>query len=168
MHDLIIFNPEIDPCDSSPCANSGSCTSMGPFDFTCECAAGYDGPTCEVDVDECLTAVCPTNSMCVDSINSYVCVCNPGFEDQCTPVSVGDQGDTMNNLTSGATDKTQLAKKSNLTIVVGAAIGGLVGMLVMIIIIIIISICICLKRKTKQLSYDLPGNHQGIVYTHQF
>ena len=71
---------------------------------------------------------------------------------------------------SGATDKTRLAKKSSLTIVIGAAIGGLVGMLIMIIIIIIISICICLKRKTKQLdlSYDLPGNHQSIVCTHQF
>ena len=102
IHDLIIFNPEIDPCDSSPCANSGSCTSMGPFDFTCECAAGYDGLTCEVDVNECLTAVCPTNSMCVDSINSYVCVCNPGFEDQCTSEAMGEQGDTMNNYWSVA------------------------------------------------------------------
>ena len=74
------------------------------------------------------------------------------------------------DLTSGATDKTRLAKKSSLTIVIGAAIGGLMGMLIMIIIIIIVSICICLKRKTKQLdlSYDLPGNHQSIIYTHQF
>ena len=59
---------------------------MGPFNFYCECTAGYTGPTCEEDIDECLTAICPTNSRCVDAINSYTCVCDLGFEgDQCTP-----------------------------------------------------------------------------------
>ena len=54
-------------------------------------------------------------------------------------------------------------------IIIGAAIGGLVGLLIMIIIIVIVSICVCLKRKTKQLdlSYNLPGNHQSDVCTHQ-
>ena len=86
-------NAEINLCDSSPCANSGICTPMGPFDYTCECAVGYAGSTCEVDIDECLTAVCPTNSECVDAINSHTCVCIPGFEgDACTPARVGEQG----------------------------------------------------------------------------
>ena len=66
---------------------------MGPFDFICECAAGYAGPTCEVDINECLTAVCPANTRCVDAVNSYTCVCNPGFEgDQCIPIAMGEQG----------------------------------------------------------------------------
>ena len=66
---------------------------MGPFDFTCECAAGYTGTTCEVDIDDCLTAVCPVNSRCVDAINSYTCVCNPGFGgDQCILIAQGEQG----------------------------------------------------------------------------
>ena len=92
VHDLLL-SPEINPCDSSSCDNSGSCISMGPFEFTCECAAGYTGLTCEVDIDECLTAVCPSNSKCVDAINSYICVCNPGFEEnQCTQLVMGEQG----------------------------------------------------------------------------
>ena len=62
---------------------------MGPFNYSCECAAGYTGATCEVDIDECLPAVCPANSKCVDAINSYTCVCNPGFEGaECTPVAM--------------------------------------------------------------------------------
>lgn len=66
---------------------------MGPFDFTCECAAGYTGPRCEEEIDECLTAVCPANSECVDAVNSYICVCNPGFKgNQCTQLVMGEQG----------------------------------------------------------------------------
>ena len=69
---------------------------MGPFDFTCECTAGYTGPTCEVDIDECLTVICPANSRCMDAINSYTCICDPGFEGaQCTSVVIGEQGNRL-------------------------------------------------------------------------
>ena len=53
---------------------------MGPFNYTCQCAGGYTGLACEDDIDKCLTVTCPNNSMCVDSTDSYVCICNPGFE----------------------------------------------------------------------------------------
>jgi hypothetical protein len=41
-------------------------------DYTCQCAAGYTGSRCEVNVDDCTcqSAVCPNNSMCVDGVNS--------------------------------------------------------------------------------------------------
>ena len=57
----------INPCDSSPCANNGSCVpGMGPprsrVDYTCQCAAGYTGPRCESNIDRCQLAVCPNNS----------------------------------------------------------------------------------------------------------
>ena len=70
----------INPCDSSPCVN-GSCNPLGPFDYACQCAAGYTGHNCEANIDDCLSVTCPSNSMCVDidGINSYKCVCNPDF-----------------------------------------------------------------------------------------
>ena len=76
----------INPCYSSPCANNGSCVPMGPFDYTCQCAVGYTGLTCEIDIDHCLSALCSNNSMCVDGVNSYECICYPDFmldEDRC-------------------------------------------------------------------------------------
>ena len=70
----------INPCNSSSCANNGSCIPVGPFDYTCQCAVGYTGSACESDTDDCMSANCPNNSMCVDGINSYECVCDPDFE----------------------------------------------------------------------------------------
>ena len=72
----------INPCDSSPCANSGSCIpGMGLLgvDYTCQCAVGYTGQRCEVNIDDCQSAICPNNSMCVDGVNSHQCICNPDF-----------------------------------------------------------------------------------------
>ena len=72
----------IPACESSPrCANDGICTSMGPFDFTCQCEVGYTGSICEVNIDDCVSVTCPSNSMCVDGISTFECVCLPGFED---------------------------------------------------------------------------------------
>ena len=83
----------IPACESSPCANDGICTSKGPFAFTCQCAVGYTGSTCEVNIDDCVSVTCPSNSMCVDGINTFECVCLPGFEDSgniCVLVSQTD------------------------------------------------------------------------------
>jgi len=34
------------PCSNSPCKNGGDCTDSGTS-FTCHCADGFSGPTCE-------------------------------------------------------------------------------------------------------------------------
>ena len=69
-------------CDFSPCANGGSCTPMPgkPINFICQCVVGYTGRTCEVNIDDCASATCPNNSMCVDGVNTFECICMPGFE----------------------------------------------------------------------------------------
>ena len=72
----------IPACKSRPCANDGKCTSMGAFDFTCQCAVGYTGSTCDMDIDDCVSVTCPTNSMCMDGgVNKFECKCLPGFEE---------------------------------------------------------------------------------------
>ena len=80
MHDCMMI-AVILACDSSPCANNGSCTSIGAFDFICKCAVSYTGPTCEVDIDNCVSAICPSNSVCVDGINTFQCICLSGFKE---------------------------------------------------------------------------------------
>ena len=68
-------------CESNPCANDGNCTSMGSFNFICQCAVGYTGSTCEVNIDDCVSVTCPSNSICMDGVNAYECTCLPGFEE---------------------------------------------------------------------------------------
>jgi len=42
----------------------------------CACAAGYTGPTCEDDVDECADiAACFNGATCVNMVGSYSCSC---------------------------------------------------------------------------------------------
>ena len=81
LHVDFMMTTAILACDSSPCANDGSCTSMGAFNFTCQCSVGYTGSTCEVNINghDCVSATCPSNSMCVDGVNSFVCTCSSGF-----------------------------------------------------------------------------------------
>ena len=64
----------VNPCDATPCANNGSCTAMGSFNYTCQC---YTGSTCEDNIDGCLTITCPNNSVCV---NGSMCVCPLGSD----------------------------------------------------------------------------------------
>ena len=72
----------ITACDSltSPCANGGTCTPMEPLNFTCQCVVGFTGLMCEVNINDCVSATCPTNSMCLDGNNTFECMCLPGFE----------------------------------------------------------------------------------------
>lgn len=76
-------------CDLS-CGTHGACDpEMG----TCVCDVGFDGDRCEVDVDECTTAVCFNGGACADGLGRYSCQCATGFSgsncqfdiDECVP-----------------------------------------------------------------------------------
>lgn len=41
----------MDPCSPNPCLNSGMCTATGPSTYSCACAPGYSGTTCETPFD---------------------------------------------------------------------------------------------------------------------
>ena len=47
----------------------------------------------EINIDDCINNPCLNNGSCVDGVNSYTCVCSPGYTD-C------DQDPCMNNATS--------------------------------------------------------------------
>jgi protein crumbs len=64
-------------CYQTECQNGGSCAD--PSDqFQCSCMAGFNGPFCEVNIDECQENGC-VNGVCVDKVNNYTCECRPGW-----------------------------------------------------------------------------------------
>ena len=44
---IFILYIVVDPCAASPCTNNGTCISLGPFNYTCQCPSGYNDTYCE-------------------------------------------------------------------------------------------------------------------------
>ena len=78
--------PEPHPCGSNPCHNGGSCyASLVTIDrygpFNCSCTPGWNGITCESNIDECLSDPCLNGAACLDRLpgHGFACECTPGF-----------------------------------------------------------------------------------------
>ncbi|XP_072036251.1 uncharacterized protein [Amphiura filiformis] len=92
----------IDDCVSVPCVN-GQCVD-GINQYTCFCDPGWTGTHCNIsspypcnctsppptmatfnitqfpeNINECASAPCLNNGICVDMVNIYTCQCPPGF-----------------------------------------------------------------------------------------
>lgn len=69
-------NKTIDLCASSPCKNNGTC-ELGDTWYRCTCASGFDGPNCEININECASQPCAHGSTCIDDIAKFKCICPP-------------------------------------------------------------------------------------------
>lgn len=58
-------------CDANPCVH-GTC-APGVGAASCTCVAGYAGPTCATDVDDCASSPCEVGDTCIDGVASYRC-----------------------------------------------------------------------------------------------
>ena len=69
-----------DVCNSTAvCLNNGTCRDVWNA-HVCDCAAGYNGTSCELEIDECAIGHdCENGATCVDGIASYSCICAPGY-----------------------------------------------------------------------------------------
>lgn len=62
-------------CDSTPCENGGTCQDLYK-DFSCICPTGWEGSTCEKDVNECAIYAgtdlgCQNGATCTNKLGSY-------------------------------------------------------------------------------------------------
>jgi protein crumbs len=77
MNDIINFQDE---CASNPCLNDGQCRDQ-VNGFLCNCTdTGFEGDTCENNVDDCQGVTCEHGGSCVDFLKDYNCTCQPGYE----------------------------------------------------------------------------------------
>ncbi len=70
----------VDECEPNPCVH-GTCTGEpGDGTTSCDCDAGYEGATCDVDTDECAAMPCKNGGTCAEGdIAEFTCTCPDGF-----------------------------------------------------------------------------------------
>ena len=58
-------------CNSNPCRNGATCLE-NQEGFSCQCQLGFDGRTCEEDIDDCWPAPCQNGGTCRDEVASWI------------------------------------------------------------------------------------------------
>uniref|UniRef100_A0A915CLH4 EGF-like domain-containing protein n=1 Tax=Ditylenchus dipsaci TaxID=166011 RepID=A0A915CLH4_9BILA len=69
---------DFNACSQKPCQNNATCWPTGHDQYECDCALGFTGPDCLVNIDFCEPNPCAFNATCVDMIEDYQCMCPPG------------------------------------------------------------------------------------------
>lgn len=47
--------------------------------FICACPPGFNGTTCEININECDSTPCMNGGTCIDAVNDFRCICPVGF-----------------------------------------------------------------------------------------
>lgn len=62
----------------TPACDHGTCRAT-QLSTQCTCEAGYSGPTCSTNIDDCASDPCQNSGTCIDGIADYACDCTPLF-----------------------------------------------------------------------------------------
>src|SRR5450432_2687515 len=66
-----------DPC-ANRCQNDGVCVAEGAS-ARCDCLAGWEGDSCQLNHDDCDPTPCMNGGACSDGVASFSCACGNGF-----------------------------------------------------------------------------------------
>ncbi|EPY89610.1 crumbs 2-like protein [Camelus ferus] len=68
-------------CANQPCHHGALCVPQGPDPngFRCYCVPGFQGPRCELDIDECASRPCLHGATCRNLADRYECHCPLGY-----------------------------------------------------------------------------------------
>ncbi|XP_012585039.1 PREDICTED: vitamin K-dependent protein S isoform X2 [Condylura cristata] len=89
-----------DQCNPSPCNEEGTVRCKdGQATFTCVCKLGWQGETCEFDVDECSTkpSICGT-AVCKNLPGDFECECAEGYRYNPNSMSCEDVDECSENI----------------------------------------------------------------------
>ncbi|XP_070649047.1 adhesion G protein-coupled receptor E1 isoform X4 [Bos indicus] len=123
----------IDECSQTPptCGPNSSCRNL-PGRYECSCLTGFSSPTGNnwipgksghftcTDVDECANPrSCPEHSTCHNSLGSYSCVCNPGFQSRSGKKNFQGPGETCEDVDECSRNSTLCGPSSVCTNIPG-------------------------------------------------
>ncbi|XP_074640928.1 slit homolog 2 protein-like [Tubulanus polymorphus] len=89
-------NPEVlakcNVCYHNPCHNGGKCLKHGFQKYKCECAPGFHGSNCELEIDACFGNPCRNGGTCdiKDDYGRFQCTCMQGFSGERCEINVDD------------------------------------------------------------------------------
>ncbi|XP_028828786.1 protein crumbs homolog 2a isoform X2 [Denticeps clupeoides] len=64
-------------CETNPCQHGGVCLDRFNL-FSCDCASGWEGSHCDVDINECVLHPC-AHGRCTNQAGGFQCTCLPGY-----------------------------------------------------------------------------------------
>ncbi|ESO88389.1 hypothetical protein LOTGIDRAFT_147989, partial [Lottia gigantea] len=72
---------ELNPCDSHPCHNGGTCCPTTRGKFRCDCPRGFKGKTCDIVINPCDRHPCHNGGICYPTTRGrFRCDCPRGFK----------------------------------------------------------------------------------------
>ncbi|XP_052240158.1 fibropellin-1-like [Dreissena polymorpha] len=70
---------DIDECVGHSCWTNQSRCQDRVNGYVCVCDPGFNGSSCETNINECVNHDCRNGGICQDGINSYTCLCLAGY-----------------------------------------------------------------------------------------
>ncbi|CAG2230338.1 Neurogenic locus notch homolog protein 1 [Mytilus edulis] len=84
----IVQSSDFNYCNNNPCSN-GVCENKVDG-YTCSCASGYEGTSCDIKIDDCAPNPCLNGGDCSDGVDFFTCTCAAGYEGKICDRNIDD------------------------------------------------------------------------------